>query len=80
MSLYLRTQHAYRKKYTTKELQRRKYQLLIYICTYIFEYAILSLYSLSDIVTGCQYTLQFTKIEDIMSAPDSTCFVGSEEM
>ena len=64
----------------TKELQRRKHLLLKHICTYIFEYAILSLYSFSDIVTGCQYTLQFTKIEDIMSAPDSTCFVGSEEM
>ena len=69
-----------RKKYTTKELQRRKHQLLKHICTYIFEYAFHHLYSLSDIVTGCQYTLQFTKIEDIMSAPDSTCFVGSEEM
>jgi len=34
----------------------------------------------ADIVTGCQYTLQFTKIVDIMSEPDNTCIVDSEGM
>jgi len=33
-----------------------------------------------NIVTACQYTLQFNKIVDIMSAPDCTCLVDSEEM
>ena len=75
------SQKIYHKKTSnTNELQQRKCQLLIHICKYILSMQFSCPHSRSDIVTACQYTLQFTKTEDIMSAPDNTYFVGSEEM
>ena len=56
----------------TNELYQRKYLLLMHICKYILSMQFSYPHSCSDIVTACQYTLQFTKIEDIMSAPDNT--------
>jgi len=64
----------------TKVSEERKYQLPIYIYGRITKNTHCWLRSYADTMTTCHYTLQFNRIEDIMSGLNTRLVCFSEEM